>query len=231
MREDICTIPVSEAFEEKDGCPLCRMYDTVEERILTYILGDAMMEPDVRIETNKSGFCKEHLNKMMLRRGRLQLSLMLETHLKEINTNVFNKKLFNGVGKKAQKIEKLSDSCFVCDKMNWGFSHMVDTIYRTYENDKDFRDMFDNQPQFCMPHYEMLVSGADKKKMPKYYKEFTDNLTRITKDYCESLCEDITKYCSMYDYRKNEGKDTDWGNAKTAPERAVGFLNGEKVKE
>ena len=51
MRDDICTIPVTDAFEENDGCPICRMYDTVEKRILEYIMGAAMMEPDVRIET------------------------------------------------------------------------------------------------------------------------------------------------------------------------------------
>ena len=82
MRDDICTIPVSEVFEVNDGCPICRMKQTVEQHLITYILGDAMMEPDVRIETNKVGFCPEHYNKMMATRGRLQLALMLETHIK-----------------------------------------------------------------------------------------------------------------------------------------------------
>ncbi len=27
MREDICSIPVNEVFEPKDGCPFCRMRD------------------------------------------------------------------------------------------------------------------------------------------------------------------------------------------------------------
>ena len=231
MRDDICTIPVSEVFEEKDGCPICRMYNTVEQRILDYILGDAMMEPDVRIATNKSGFCPEHLHKMMNRRGRLQLALMLETHIKEVNDKIFQKKLFNGADKKAGKIERLSDSCFICDKINWGIEHMVDTIYRLYEKEKDFRNLFDSQPQFCMPHYEMLISGADKRKMPKYHKEFCDSLTKITSDYIKSLCDDITKYCMMYDYRTGGGKNADWGNSKTAVERTVGFLNGEIAEE
>ncbi len=230
MRDDICTIPVSEVFEVNDGCPICRMRNIVEERILTYILGDAMMEPDVRIATNKSGFCKEHLDKMMGRRGRLQLALMLETHIKEVNGDIFAKKFLNPSDKKAGKIEKLSDSCFICDKMNWGFEHMIDTIYRTYEKERDFRSLFDGQPQFCMPHYQLLVQGANKKKMPKYYKEFTDNLTRITAEYSGSLCEDISKYCKMYDYHNNKGNDTEWGEAKTAVERIVGFLNGEIPK-
>ena len=226
MRDDICTIPVSEAFEEKNGCPICRIYETVEDRILTYILGDAMMEPDVRIMTNKAGFCPDHLDKMMARRGRLQLSLMLETHIKEINDSVFSKSVFNSPDKKQKTAEKFIKSCFVCDKINWGLERMIDTVYRTYEKEKDFRELFNAQPQFCLPHYEMLMSGANKKSMPKYHKEFTENISRITGDYLKTLCEDISSYCKMYDYRNNDAKNPDFADVKVAPERVVGFLNG-----
>ena len=227
MREDICTIPVSEAFEEIDGCPICRMYKTVEERILTYIMGDAMMEPDVRIETNKVGFCPDHLNKMMSMRGRLQLSLMLETHLKEISDTVFSKKLFSGAEGRAKAAKKFNDNCFVCDKIGRGFDRMIDTIYRTYEKDKDFRELFNGQPQFCLHHFELLISGANKKRMPKYHKEFSDNITRITGEHCRTLCEDITAFCKMYDYRSKDAENPDSAHIKLSPERAVGFLNGQ----
>ena len=53
MKDTIYTIPVSEVFEPKEGCPLCRMRDTLEERCLEYIMGAAMMEPDVRQDTNR----------------------------------------------------------------------------------------------------------------------------------------------------------------------------------
>ena len=65
MREDICSIPISEIFEPKDGCPFCRMRDMLEDRMATYITGAAMMEPDVRIKTNEMGFCSEHYEKLM----------------------------------------------------------------------------------------------------------------------------------------------------------------------
>lgn len=224
MRDDICTIPVSEVFEESDGCPLCRMNHTVNGRLITYILGDAMMEPDVRIETNKLGFCAEHLDEMMNHRGRLQLALMLETHIKEISNEIFAKKLFNSADKKASKVKSVIDSCFICEKVNWGMERMVETIYRCYERESDFRKLFNAQPQFCMHHFEILMNGADKKKMPKYSSEFKENLTRITADYVASLGDDINKYCSMYDYR-NAGKD-DWGNSADSVERAVSFLKG-----
>ncbi len=226
MRDDICTIPVSEVFEENDGCPICRMRDTIEERMIDYILGDAMMEPDVRIETNKVGFCETHYNKMMSRRGRLQLALMLQTHIDEINGNIFNKKLFNSTAKKGESAKKVSDTCFICNKIEWGLSRMIDTVYRCYENERDFREMFNNQKMFCMPHYERLVSGANKKNMHSYLSEFNSNINRITAEYSNELYKDLSHYCKMYDYQ-NRGSN-DWGNSRDAVERAVSFLNGRK---
>lgn len=230
MRDDICTIPVSEVFEVNDGCPICRMRDTVEERIITYILGDAMMEPDVRIETNRIGFCEKHYDKMLNFRARLQLSLILQTHIDEINKNVFSKGIFNSASKRGEKAAKVSDGCFICDKIEYGISRMIDTIYRCYENERDFRELFNSQQEFCLPHYERLISGCDKKNMRRYSKEFSDNLTRITGEYSNKLYENISKYCSIYDYRadKENMKDPDIMNS---TQTVVNFLTGNSNKE
>ena len=160
MRDDICTIPVSEVFEENDGCPICRMRDTVEERIISYILGDAMMEPDVRIETNRVGFCEKHYDKMLNYRARLQLSLILQTHIDEIKKGVFSKNIFTSASKRGSMAAKVSDTCFICDKIEYGVSRMIDTIYRCYENERDFRELFNNQKMFCLPHFERLPSNS-----------------------------------------------------------------------
>lgn len=229
MRDDICTIPVSEVFEKSDGCPICRMRDTIEERMIDYILGDAMMEPDVRIETNKVGFCEFHYDKMMSRRGRLQLALMLQTHINEINGNIFKKKLFNSDSKKEAAAKKVSETCFICSKIEWGLSRMIDTVYRCYENESDFREMFNSQQMFCLPHYERLLAGATKRNMHSHGSEFAENLNRITSEYSKTLYEDISKYCTMYDYRSKE--NSDWGNSRDSVERTVAFLNGRSYKE
>ena len=89
MREDICSIPVNEVFEPKDGCPFCRMRDMLEDRMATYITGAAMMEPDVRIETNRLGFCSEHFNQILARGSRLSVALILESLLQEVKGQVF----------------------------------------------------------------------------------------------------------------------------------------------
>lgn len=224
MRDDICTIPVSEVFEVNDGCPLCRMRDTVEKRIIDYIMGDAMMEPDVRIETNRVGFCEHHYNEMLSHRGRLQLALMLQTHVDEINNNVFKKSFFTSVGKRGEKAAKISDTCFICNKMEFGISRMIDTIYRCYENERDFRELFNSQSMFCLPHYERLINGIDKRNMKRYGGEFANNLTRITGEYSKKLYENLSEYCKIYDYRAN--KEEASAECKDSVERTVAFLNG-----
>lgn len=225
MRDDICTIPVSEVFEVNDGCPICRMRDTVEERIIDYIMGDAMMEPDVRIETNKVGFCEYHYGKMTSRRGRLQLALMLQTHIDEINNTVFKKGIFTSSSKRGERAAEISETCFICDKIEYGISRMIETIYRCYENEKDFRNLFDSQSVFCLPHYERLILGADKHKMRSYGKEFTENLTRITGAYSKKLYELVTEYCAIYDYRSDKS-DTAAKECRDSVEKIIAFLNG-----
>ena len=224
MRDDICTIPVSEVFEEVDGCPICRMRDTIEKRIVDYILGDAMMEPDVRIETNKVGFCEHHYNQMLSMRGRLQLALILQTHIDEINNNVLTKNILVSSSKKGEKAAKITDSCFICDKIEYGLSRMIDTIYRTYETERDFRELFDKQECFCLPHYERLISGIDKKKMKRYGSEMAKSLTRITRDYSKNLYDNISEYCTIYDYRSNKQEKSK--DCLESVEKTIAFLNG-----
>ncbi len=213
MRNDICTIPVNEVFETVDGCPICRMRHTVEEHILDYIMGAAMMEPDVRIETNRLGFCPDHLDKMMSRRGRLSLALMLDTHLEDVKKIIKNE----------QKAKELEKSCFICEKIEWGMSRMIQTVCRSYETDREFRELFDAQNCFCLSHYNLLNSAADKKTMRKYHREFKKTLYDTTSTYLETLESDLKKYCSMYDYRNN-GEEADWGNSRDSVERTVEFL-------
>lgn len=229
MRDDICTIPVSEVFEVNDGCPICRMKRTVEEHIVDYIMGAAMMEPDIRIETNKVGFCMEHYSQMLSHRGRLALALMLESHLGEVQKNVFAGKFLNAPSKKAQKAGKLNESCFICEKINWGMDRMLATVYRCYENEKDFRDLFDKQNMFCMPHFEMLMTANDKKVLKKYSHEFETALTSIMGKYVKSLENDVTNYCKMYNYQ-NSAENCDWENSKDSVERSITFLSGLEIK-
>ena len=223
MREDICTIPVSDVFEVKDGCPICRMYGMLEQRAVDYITGAAMMEPDVRTVTNKKGFCGSHLYKMVKEKSGLSLALMLQTHLDDLGDDLFGK------GDKDGKIcaSRLS-TCFLCEKINWGMDRMIETIYITFEKDKDFRDMFSSQPTFCLPHYQLLITRAKKSGLKRYSSEFREILKDITKRQLDEVNSDLLHFCSMFDYRNRGG---DWGNSKTAIARTLELRAGKNDLE
>lgn len=219
MREDICTIPISDVFEENDGCPICRMRNTVEKRTLDYIMGAAMMEPDIRIETNRLGFCDEHLGMMMDMRGRHALALMLTSHIEEIRKKVFKNDL---LGARVKNAGKVTDSCFVCEKMAWGMDRMRDSIYRLYDSERDFRNMFDNQPYLCVKHYKWLADDVGKVSK-RYRSEFIKSINKLSGEYLDTLHADLQHFCSMYDYRNNTA-DADWGNSRDSVERTFLFL-------
>ena len=91
--EQIYTIPVNEAFDASAenascGCPMCALYRKLEENELDLILGASMMEPDVRIKTNRKGFCRTHYDMMFVRKNRLGMALTLESHLNELKKEI-----------------------------------------------------------------------------------------------------------------------------------------------
>ena len=84
MKERIYTIPINEAFEQDTECPICVCERNLENDALEYAVGPAMMEPDCRIETNRTGFCSNHFVKLYnLQKERLPLALVIDTHMAE----------------------------------------------------------------------------------------------------------------------------------------------------
>ena len=84
MMESICTIPLTEVLEERDGCPLCRIRDTLERRVVEYITGPAMMEPDHRILSNTKGYCRRHMDQLAGAKRALPFALVLDTRMDEV---------------------------------------------------------------------------------------------------------------------------------------------------
>ena len=241
--EQIYTIPVNEAFdacahegeaevgaEQKKPeclCPVCRLYATLNENELTRILGAAMMEPDVRIQTNREGFCSAHFRAMFTRKNRLGLALMLESHLDSLAKDLAPSAigdLFKGAGASAvARAQKLEKDCYICRRIEEHFAHMIDTVVYLYRTEDAFRRKFARQPFFCLPHYRLLAEKARVALPKKLYADFYQDLDRVTRTALDSLREDVSWFCKKFDYRyENEP----WYNSKDAVERAIVFLSG-----
>ena len=87
MKEQIYTIPLMDAFNAGDECPFCFIERNLEQHAMDFVLGAgaSYMEDDIRAETDKAGFCREHYKKMFEYGNRLGCGLILTTHFKKKN--------------------------------------------------------------------------------------------------------------------------------------------------
>lgn len=226
MREDICTIPISDIFEPRDGCPFCRMRDMLEDRMATYITGAAMMEPDVRVETNRLGFCKTHFDSILERGSRLSVALILESLLEETKKDVLPPREGKTPLKKVTaEADRREGSCFVCENIEKNMDHLCETVLKLWQTEEEFRTLYSQQTHICLPHYNRILKAAAK--LPKkVFPLFASATEKLTRGYLEEVQGDITHFCRMFDYRNAGG---DWGNSRDAIERAMEYLTARPV--
>ena len=227
MKETIYTIPINEAFSAKCGCPLCTLEEKLENNALDYIMGAAMMEPDVREETNKLGFCAKHYEDMLAMKNRLSLALLLESRLKQIQTYM-DEQYRNGSFNPKKTMDSLTEtarSCFVCQRIANFMEQYYKNILYMWKGDSVFRAQFAQQDWFCIKHMSYLLEYGKKELAKKDFALFSDMLLQIEKTYLVRLNGDIEKFCQSFDYRF-AGQEI--GDAKFAVERAVQFLSASK---
>ena len=228
MAESIYKIPVSEAFdacmEEGKDCPFCRLYGTLEENELEIILGGAMMEPDIRICTNKQGFCHHHYGKMFTRKNRLGMGLILESHLNQLREEMASPTLdlLKGKGSSAiKRADELKDSCYICGRISVNFEKMIETAVILYEDDPNFPKKAQKQPLYCVPHFTRFLRCAKSRLNKKTYADFHTKVAEPFYAYFDALRGDVSHFCNKFDYRYD---DLPWGNAKDSVERSIRFL-------
>ncbi len=225
--EQIYTIPVNEAFdaglaEGACACPFCTLYKKLQEDELDIILGASMMEPDIRIMTNRQGFCRTHYKKMLSRKRRLGMGLMMESHLPEVAKKLKGTPLsrLSSVG----LLLSLEKDCYVCARIEKNLSAMIATAVYLYGTDEAFRDKFARQPSFCLPHYRMMIEYASKKMNKHEFKELFAVAEDIVSRYLASLEKDVSWFCKKFDYRYDEEP---WYNSKDSIERSIRFLSSD----
>ena len=228
MNSSILTIPVEDVFKPKEGCPMCNMHTMLEDRFIEYILGAAMMEPDIRIETNKKGFCGEHFEMMLKRKNKLSLALILDTHLQELDKTVFSASTLLDKSAKVKKAKEKANSCFVCENIAYAENNLTKAIYNMYTNDKAFKQLFKEQEFICLPHFVKLCENAVKQLNKKDYPLFLKDCEALAHNYIKTLESDVHHFTTMFDYR-NSGPDADWGNSKDSIERTINFLTSNRL--
>ncbi len=227
MKETIYTIPINDAYDIKCGCPICTIEKKLETESLEYVMGAAMMEPDVRLETNRLGFCEKHFDKMLTMKNRLSLALMLQSYLTDLIEKGLPEKGFMMTKKKYDNISgKLSEStqnCFVCDRVKEKLSQYVRNVIYLWQSDSQFQTKTREQEYFCPKHLALLLEAGKKGLSKSNYAKFCEDHFNTSRNKLSALLEDVTKFCNSYNYMF---RDVPLGDANVAVERTIDFLNG-----
>lgn len=228
MKERIYTIPVNEAFDENDGCPFCTLFHKLEADELTIILGAAMMDPSIRVETNEKGFCDRHYAMMFGMKNRLGLALMLESHLDSLKKELRPGTVFSrdAAGKSVESVGRLNESCYVCSHIDDKISKMFVTAAYLYDEESEFRRKFDASPYICLPHYRSLLLAAKSVLGKEGYSALAKASNEKLNSTLSKLKDDISWFAKKFDYRYDAEP---WGDSKDSVERAIRFLNGDDV--
>lgn len=231
MAETIYTIPINDAFDLRDGCPLCRLRADLEAASLDYIMGAAMMEPDVRAETNRLGFCRGHFDKMLEMKNRLGLALMLESHLSSVETLLEvpqsgGKKLFGSRKNEdscSAALTELSGSCYICRRTaDFEGKYLSNTVH-LWKTDEAFRKKFAGQPYFCTGHAAALLTLADSQLDAKRLAVFHASLIGIMREYVRKLKKDLSGFTKSFDHRFSTVQLTD--DERYSVEKIIDFLS------
>lgn len=240
MKEKIYSIPVNDAFKSGCECPVCSMYQILEDDAVEYTMGPSYMEDDTRAQTDENGFCKRHMEMMYQSGNKLGIALMLKTHFDKVIRDMeampngavekkgfFSKKQEEGNPRVAY-LKKVHGSCFVCNRIQNVFDRYVDTIFYLWKKDADFRKLFSESKGFCIEHMAVLSEKAPAFFFGNELDAFLETLNSLYLENMKRVCDDLDWFINKFDYRYDKEP---WKNAKDSIPRAMIKTNGIILKE
>lgn len=246
MKETLYTIPLTDAFNAHDECPFCNIERKLEQDALDFILGSssAYMQSDIREQTNKLGFCRQHYKDMFQYGNSLGNAIMLKSYFEDLNKNL-QKKLSGSSPAKTSIISKLKKSkssddsesntsisnwitnrtkdCFVCKKQEDTFKRYIDNFFYLIESDNEFYDIMKHSNGFCLPHFALIMDRASKKLSGRKQEDFYNDITNIMSENMNRVQEDLNWFVDKFDYRNH---NADWKNSRDAVQRAMQKITG-----
>lgn len=241
MKEKLYTIPLNDAVNAQDECPFCYIERNIEQDLLDFVLGSAAsyMESDIRETTDKTGFCRNHFQKMFDYGNTLGNAWILKTHYQRMIGEM--QKQFAGFhpGKTSLKdkfrkttennnaigmwVREKENSCYICKQYEETYARYMDTFFYLFKQDPAFREKIGNSKGFCLPHFGHLCEAADQKLSDKERETFYSMIMPLMESNMKRIAEDVAWMVEKFDYRN---KDADWKNSKDSIQRGMQKLKG-----
>lgn len=186
MKYQLDTIPIWDAYEQQSECPLCLLEARIEKKYIQFFLGSSVMNPEMRISVNKTGFCPIHYAKLFEEReNRHGLGLLTYTHMQyqrqrlkkqqktlevECKRIAEEKPLRIAFQKDTQfkksgedfvcELKETVHSCMICERIENTLKRYAFTIVHLWRKNAEFRSTFEQSKGFCYYHLPMMIDMA-----------------------------------------------------------------------
>jgi len=233
MKEHIHTIPVLEALREPGDCAICTMHNRIEEHAIQFVMGPSYMEDDVRMETNRIGFCDKHLPAMYAEQNRLGLALMLTTHMQQLNKDLssivknklpspfFGKDTSGPLAKIHAYLDKTVTACYVCNKVEHNMSLYIGTFLHIWSMGGEDAKLIKSQKSYCLPHFARLIKTTNEKFNRSKRDKFLEEIVMPQLANLKVLEEDLDWFTQKFDHRN---ASEPWKNSRDALKRALALF-------
>jgi hypothetical protein len=213
----------------------------LESASLEYTLGPSYMEDDARAETDRTGFCAAHWEKLYAAQNRLGLSLITLTHVRHI-IQVMDKRRNANPIKRSGIFSKSTDppaplydglrgiesGCCICARVGESLNRYIDTMFSMWPKTPELHTRAEDCGGFCLTHFVTLLNQGPRKLNERGWREFLDAVYPIQRKSMETLEADLDWFIKKFDYRY---ADEPWGNSKDALPRALRTVGGIGKKE
>jgi len=164
---------VHDAYAAGGECPLCILLDSAEDTYVRSFQHSRVMEPNVRVQTNETGFCPDHYRKLYVGENKLGLGLMLHTHLQTKLPDLLESLstlATAGSGRKAAArrsaaaagLGSLRERCFICTLLKEGRDRYAFTILYLWRKDPEFPATLLSSRGFCIGHFLDMLAAAER---------------------------------------------------------------------
>ncbi len=235
MKYQLETIPVWDAFREDSECPFCLLKNKAEQRYLDYYLGNSAMNPETRVELNKTGFCPEHFSMLLKKRSPQHLGLITHTHMQDWRSDLDKRfpssggrSLFSrkesAVSAYAAHVEERNRVCLICDRIEQTINRYLFTACWLWKKDEEnFRNFMAESKGFCQPHEARLLQMAEESLKASGMDAFLVEVGELQRRNFIRLEEELHRFTQMF---KAENSSRDWGTAEDAHYRVIQKLSG-----
>jgi hypothetical protein len=239
---------VHDAYAQGCECPLCWLRDGAEKTYLLSFTHSRVMEPNVRVQTNRTGFCPDHYRLLYAGENKLGLALMVHTHLQERlpgmradleslgrgagagrPASAGKGRALRGRGARARaeaaaaSLASLRDECFICTLLDADVARWIFTILYLWGKDPGFPAVFRASRGFCLGHFLDAFRAAQRTLRAERLERWCGDVIPLMTGSLERLERELWEFTQLF-HDSHRGLGTD--EQRTALARALRKLAG-----